>query len=302
MSEGLVYLDGRLIPARKATISVLSPTVKYGINVFEGIRGYKARRGGTLALFRLTEHLVRLRHSMAMMGYGRSPSIEELESIVVSTVQANKPTTDIHVRLSAYILGDGFIDIDGPVALMCATAAAQSKPPKKRIIRAGVSSWRRIEDTSLPPRIKISANYANSRLAMIEARRHGYDEPILLTSNGKVAEAGAACIFVVRGGTLLTPGVTQGILESVTRDSLIRLAREVCGLRVEEREIDRTELLCADEAFLCGSAYEVTPIKCIDQITLAGGAPGPISQAVWKAYDQATRGALKKYSRWLTPV
>ena len=302
MSEALIYLDGRIIPAGEATISVLSPTVKYGLNVFEGIRGYRGEGGGPVALFRLQEHLERLCHSMAMMGYGRSPSIEELQSIVVSTMRANNPTTDVHIRLSAYVLGDGFIDAAEPVALMCAVSPAQSKPPEKRTIRAGVSSWRRIEDMSLPPRIKNGANYANGRLALMEARRHGYDEGILLTASGKVAEGAAACIFIVRDSTLVTPSITQGILESVTRDTLIRLAREVCGFRVEEREVDRTELLCADEAFLCGSAYEVTPIRSIDQITFAGDAPGPISKALWESYDRAVRGGLKDYSKWLTPV
>lgn len=302
MSESLVYLDGKMVPAAQATISVLSPSVKYGLNVFEGIRGYRRAAGGALTLFRLPEHLERLRHSMAMMGYGRSYSMEELQNIVVSTVRANEPSTDVHIRLSAYVLGEGFIDAAEPVAMMCAVAAAQSKAPDQRVIRAGVSSWRRIDDTSLPPRIKNGANYANGRLALIEARRHGYDEGILLTAGGKVAEGAAACLFMVRGGTLVTPAVTQGILESVTRDSLIRLAREVCGLSVEEREIDRTELLSADEAFLCGSAYEVTPIRSIDHITLAAPAPGPVSKAVWEAYDRATRGALDRYAKWLTPV
>lgn len=239
---------------------------------------------------------------MAMMGYGRALSIEELQSIVVSTVQANNPATDVHIRLSAYVLGDGFIDAAEPVAFMCSVSPAQSKPPEKRTIRAGVSSWRRIEDMSLPPRIKNSANYANGRLALMEARRHGYDEAILLTASGKVAEAAAACIFIVRDSTIMTPGITQGILESITRDTLIQLAREVCGFRVEEREIDRTELLCADEAFLCGSSYEVTPISSIDQITFAGAAPGPISRTLWESYNRAVRGALKNYSKWLTPV
>lgn len=302
MDEGLIYLDGRIIPASEARIGVLSPTVKYGINVFEGIRGYRSEAGSSLTLFRLREHFERFRRSMAMMGYGRSAPIEELQSIVMSTVKANKPATDIHLRLSAYVLGDGFIDAAEPVAFMCAVARAPSIRPEERTIRAGVSSWRRIDDTSLPPRIKIGANYANSRLALMEARRHGYEEAILLTAGGKVAESGAACIFIVRDGALVTPSLTQGILESVTRDTLIRLAREACGFRVEEREIDRTELLCADEAFLCGSSYEVSPIRSIDQITFAGGVPGPISKALWESYNRAVRGGLEDYTKWLTPV
>jgi len=302
MSESLVYLDGKLVPQRDATINILSPTVKYGVNVFEGIRAYRGAGGGGLALFRLKEHLVRLRHSMAIMDYERVASLEELREVVVSTVQANKPDGDIHIRLSASILGDGFIDATGPIALVCSIAQAKGKRPEERVIRAGVSSWRRIDDASLPPRIKNSANYANSRIAMGEAHRHGYDEPILLTAAGKVAEAGAACLFIVRDGVLLTPPVTHGILESVTRDSILRLARELCGMRVEEREIDRTELLCADEAFLCGSAYEVTPIRSIDQITLALQAPGPLTIILGEAYGNAVRGALKGYSHWLTPV
>jgi branched-chain amino acid aminotransferase len=300
--QPIIYLDGEWIPAAQAKISVLSVTVKYGLNVFEGIRGYLGNGSNTIALFRLKEHLKRFERSMRMMGYADIPSVETLEQIVKDTVIKNAPTTDVHIRLSAYILADGFMDSAGSTALMCAVASASSKSPESRVITAGVSTWRRISDVSLPPRIKNGANYANGRIALMEAHRHGYDEAIMLTDQGKVSEAAAACLFLVRDGRLITPSVSQSILESVTRDTLIQLAQESCGKPVVEREIDRTELWCAAEAFICGSSYEVTPIRRIDHIDMTDGAPGPISRSLSDTYMKAVRGELPRYRDWLTPV
>ncbi|WP_137388588.1 aminotransferase class IV [Rhodoligotrophos defluvii] len=302
MSDALVHFGGKLRPANEATISVLSPSVKYGIGVFEGIRGY-GDDGGEICLFRLDEHLARMIQSMTIMGYGELPTVAELRDVVMETVLANAANTDVHIRLAAYIVSqNGFVDAAGPVLLSCAVLPAKSKPPHLRAVTTCISSWRRIGDNNLPPRVKNSANYANGRLALLEARRHGYDEAILLTEDGAVSEAAAACLFAVRHGKLVTPAGTQSILESVTRDSLIQLAREVVGCPVEERAIDRTELLTCHEAFLCGSAYEVTPIKSVDQISLPGGAPGPISLALWEAYERAVHGKLDRFSHWVTRV
>jgi branched-chain amino acid aminotransferase len=300
--QPIIYLDGKWLPAEEAKISVLSVTVKYGLNVFEGIRGYLGSDNKIIALFRLSEHLKRLERSMRMMGYADIPSVETLEQIVKDTVTRNEPKTDVHIRLSAYILADGFMDSAGPTGLMCAVASASSKLAESRVITAGVSSWRRITDESLPPRIKNGANYANGRIALMEARRHGYDEAIMLTSEGKVSEAAAACLFLVRDGQLITPSINQSILESVTRNTLIQLAMEICGKPVIEREIDRTELWCAAEAFICGSSYEVTPIRRIDHMEMTDGAPGPISRGLSDTYMKAVRGELTNHLDWLTPV
>lgn len=303
MSErSIVYMNGKWVAEADAKIGVLSVSVKYGLNVFEGIRGYLAAGGGGLAIFRLTEHLQRLVQSMTLMGYGDIPSIDDLAQIVKEAVTRNRPKTDVHIRLAAYILSDGFLDAKGPVGLMCAVVPATSRSPQERAVTAVTSSWRKISDQNLPARIKNGANYSNSRLALIEARRNGYDEAILLNENGKVAEAAAACLFLVRDGTLITPSVTQSILESITRDTLIRLGRRQANLAIEEREVDRTELMCATEAFIAGSSYEITPVRSFDRINMSGGAPGPISTRLADVYMRTVRGELKEYRDWLTPI
>src|SRR5581483_406695 len=153
----------------------------------------------------------------------------------------------------------------------------------------------------MPPRIKAAPNYHNSRLALLQARADGYDNALLLSSDGKVTEGPGYCLFMVRGGRLITPPVTSGILESVTRDSLIQLAPSL-GLEVVEREIDRTELYVADELFFCGSAAEVTPILSVDRIAVGDGAAGPHTRAVREAYMAVVHGLVPERAGWLTPV
>jgi branched-chain amino acid aminotransferase len=164
-----------------------------------------------------------------------------------------------------------------------------------------VSSWTRISDNSMPPRIKAVPNYHNSRLALMQARADGYDDAILLSSDGKVTEGPGYAIFMLRGGRLITPPVTSGILESVTRDSVMALAAEA-GFAVQEREIDRTELYVADELFFCGSAAEVTPILSVDRIPVGSGAVGPRTEALRSAFLATTRGQTPDTHSWLTPI
>lgn len=302
MNSSVVYFNGDWMPESEVRLSPLSVSVKYGLNVFEGIRCYRLAGRGDMVVFRLQEHLERLIRSMRMMGYAQIPSLAELQEIVVQTVARNRPDTDVHIRLAAYVVSDGFVDATGPVAMMCAVVPATSRSPEQRAVSAGVVSWRRPADDTLPARIKNGANYSSARLALMEARRNGHGEAIMLNERGKVAEAAAACIFLVRSGVLITPSVTQNILESITRETLIELGRKVHGLEVQEREVDRTELWSASEMFLAGSSYEVTPVTTIDHIELPGGAPGPLSKALSQTYMQVVRGELPEYRAWLTPV
>jgi branched-chain amino acid aminotransferase len=166
----------------------------------------------------------------------------------------------------------------------------------------GVSSWQRVHDTANPPRIKATANYSNGRLAMLEAQRNGYDAALMLTREGKVAEAPVATCFVVRHGKVLTPPCTDGILESITRDTLLQLCRKELDTPVDERSIDRTELYDAQEMFLCGSGWEVTPVASVDHIPLLLPAPGPLTTRLRSLYLQAVRGELPERREWLSPV
>jgi branched-chain amino acid aminotransferase len=165
-----------------------------------------------------------------------------------------------------------------------------------------VASWRRISDDTVPPRLKAGANYQNSRLAQTEAKVNGYDTAIILNHRGTVAEGPGACLMMVRNGKLITPPVTAGILESITRATLMELAGRDLAVEVMEREVDRTELYVADEVFMCGSGLEVLPITSVDRIAIGDGTRGPLTKRIQDVYFAAARGELPAYRHWLTPV
>ena len=296
-----IYFNGRIVPEREATVHVLSGAVKYGATVFEGICAYLGDEG-RLTVFRLPEHLLRLQDSMRIMRFEQDWSVSHLTEVVTDVIKANERHEDTHIRLSAYVLSEGFLDATAPVALGCLAVGRHDKSLSDKVARAQVSSWHRIEDSSMPPRVKCSANYQNGRLATIQARTDGYDEAILLTGSGKVAESAGACLMAVRDGVVITPTITGSILESVTRATLIKLCGSELGVEVQQREIDRTELYLCEEVFLCGSGYEVTPIVNIDGYPIGDGEVGSKTRAIFEIYDAATRGRLPQYEHWLTVV
>jgi len=182
---------------------------------------------------------------------------------------------------------------------------AVPRPRQQRVevgITATVSSWTRISDRAMPPRVKATANYVNNRQAEIEARRNGYEGALLMTAGGKVSEGSGACLFLLRGDTLLTPDVSSDILESITRDTIVQIASEDLGLKVIERQIDRSELYAADEMFLCGSGWEIVPVRSVDPLLVGSGEVGPRTRSIQKHYfDVATR-AVPDHPEWRTPV
>ena len=296
-----VYLDGKLVPYADARIHVQSTAVKYGGSVFEGLRAYWNPAHEELYVFRLQEHVDRLLSSMRLMRMQHSLTREEIGGSILQVLRKNQPREDVHIRQTAYLSGDGDMDDTGPVAL--AVDARPRKVTRKPGIAVGVSSWTRIADGSMPPRIKCSANYQNGRLAVLEAKANGFDGALLLNSRGKLAEAPGACCFLVRHGVPITPPVTADILESVTRTTLLELFRTELGQPPLERDVDRTELYVADEAFLCGSGWEITPVVSIDRLALGDGAqPGPLTQAIQACYFAVVRGEKPAYRHWLTPV
>lgn len=297
-----ISLDGELVPSDEAKIHVFTPAVRFGANVFEGIRAYWNDDADELYVFRLTEHLERMRHGMKVMRYDRIPSVAELEKTVLDCIRANEHRGDIGIRLSAYVVGDGFIDAAGPISLMCGTEAGAAKAIEDKKLRAMVTSWQRISDNAMPGRLKCAANYQNGRLGLLQARDAGFDEAIFLTPEGKVAEGAGACIFMVRDGRPATPPITAGILESVTRDTMLTLFADKIGQPAIERQIDRTELYMAEELFFCGSAYEVHPIVDVDGISVGEGEVGPVSASIWDHYEALVRGQVPDHPEWRTPV
>jgi branched-chain amino acid aminotransferase len=295
-------LNGEIVPYGDAKIHAFSAVVKYGLGVFEGLRAYWNEDRRQLYVFRLPEHLDRLRFGMKAMRYERILEREFLQDCVLRTLRANDVRENAHVRIIAYVDGDGELTVAGPVGLVVGVVR---RPPGKSLqtgVRVAVSSWQRIADNALPPRVKCTANYVNNRAAELTARLDGHDGVLMLGADGKLSEASGACVFLVRSGELVTPDVASDILESITRETVIESARRVHRLVVHERRVDRTELLAADEAFWCGSGQEVVPIVAVDRLPVGDGAPGPITRRIQQHYFGLVRGDVPDHAEWRTPV
>ncbi len=283
------WIDGDIVPLERAGIPVGSAAARYGLNAFEGICGYRHASADALLIFRLRDHAQRLVDSSRLLGLETDYGLPDFEDAVIACVRANDLRVDCQIRLTLFVVGEGNVATCGPVSLICTVAPRAERGLAERSLSAGISSWRRIDDTVMPPRAKVGANYLNGRYGLLDARAANYDEAIFLTREGKVAEATSACLFMARRGRLVTPASTDSILESVTRDSLLHLAVAL-GLDVEERAIDRSELMLADEIFLCGSAYEISPVTALDGRPVGNGGAGPITTALWGLYERVVRG------------
>lgn len=296
-------LNGEVVPTEEARIHILSPAVKYAANVFEGIRGYWNADREELFLFRLTEHLERLQLSMKIMRFGEARSVDELKTNILDVIKANNLREDTYVRLFAYVDAfDGEMTAREPISVAIAAHPRGRQAEPGTGLNCAVSSWVRINDNAMPPRIKCVANYNNGRLAWLQAKADGYDNVILLTQRGKVSEGPGAAFFMVRDGTPVTPSVTSDILESITRRTIIEMFREYFDRQTVEREIDRTELYAAEESFYCGTGHEVLPIVSIDRQPVGTGAIGELTQAVQQKYVSLVRGEIADHPEWRTPV
>ena len=296
-----IHMNGALIPYADAKVHIQAPAMKFGIGVFEGVRGYWNANRNEMFVFRLQEHLDRLQFSMRVMRMDHDLTNDRLTEAVLEVIRANEFREDIHLRPFAWVDGEGDMLATGPVAWSVA-AIARPRSALTRGVSCAVSSWRRISDTAMPPRVKASGNYINSRLGAQQSQLDGYDTVLMLTEQGKVAESYGACFFMVRNGRPITPPVTSSILESITRASLIDLLEEITGKPVEQRDIDRTELYAADEAFLCGSSYEVQPILSIDRLDVGTGKMGELTKRLQQRYFDVVYGETNEHSGWLTLV
>lgn len=296
-----IVLNGKLIPYEDATTHVMSPAVKYGLSVFEGLRAYWNDADQDLYVFRLQDHTDRLLQSMKLLRFDHQFDGEEINRMTIDLLRRNKVKAAAHIRTTAYLDGKGEQQAVTPVSY---SISALEKPRTGKIdkgIRCQVSSWMRMADNVMPPRIKCGGNYVNGRLARYQAILDGYDEAIILNTLGKVAEGPGTCIFFVRRGKLVTPDIASGILESITRDTVIALADER-GIPVVERTVDRTELYTADEVFMVGSAAELVPVVDIDGMKIGTGARGPMTEQLQQAYFAAASGAATAPAGWLTSV
>ena len=300
----LIWIGGKVVPVAEATVNVLSPTSQFGANVFEGIRCYWSEQDQQLYAFRLADHYKRLQNSIKILRFNSPYSTSDFQQGLIDVVKANGYREDIAVRQTVFVDGiGGTWNSCEPINMFIAPIAKPfQKIQDKAGLRCQVSSWERISDRNLSPRAKVGANYINSRMAYLEARENGYDTALILNNQGRISEGPGACFFMVRDNKLITPPPTASVLESITRDTIIRIAAEQLGIETQERDIDRTELYICDEAFLCGSAMEITHITNIDGLAVGDGKLGKITQDLSNIYHQIITGQLSQYKEWLTPI
>jgi branched-chain amino acid aminotransferase len=301
MKELKIWMNGTLVPPAQAVLPVNTAAVFYATNVFEGLRAYWNDGDEEMYCFRLREHFVRFRESMKMMRFSIPYRDDDLYAAVRDVLAGNELREDVHMHMVGYVTGAG-LEATSPTGLYI-NPRRRPRVAEGSGLRCCVSSWVRTSDNAIPIRLKCGANYQNGRLAILQAKADGYDAPILLNQHGHVAEGTGASFFVVRKGRLVTPPLTGDILESITRTTLMEeLCPNVLGIDVVEREIDRTELYVADEAFFCGSGYEITPILSIDRFPLGDGEIGPITRRISSVYMSVVRGTDKRFAEWRTPV
>lgn len=298
-----IWFKGEILNVNDAKINVLAPTSQFGLNVFEGIPCYWNEEEKQLYAFRLEEHYNRLIRSAKLIQIDNKFTKEELKKALVDVVKANEYDENLSVRQTLFVDGFGSWGSEGPVEMFVAPIprGKTSAEYNKKGLHCCVTSWRRISDENLSPRIKCGANYINSRVGQREALRNGYDTCIFLNEAGKIAEGPGSCFFLVKDNAVITPQLTDSVLESITRDTVIQIAKRN-GYQVIERTIDRTELYTCDEAFLCGSAMEITPILSIDRYEIGDGDTGRITKDLHVTYLDAVRGKLDEYRKWVTPI
>ena len=296
-----IWMDGELVDWDKAQIHVLSHGLHYGSGVFEGIRCYETADGP--AIFRLTDHMKRFERSAKMIHMDLGYSLEELVEAVKVTVRShNLPACDIRPLAMRGYGEMGLDPMPCPVNVVIAAWEWETYMGADALrdgVDVGVSSWRQRGVNSLPPAIKATGNYLNSSLARIEANQHGYNEAILLNENGHVAEGTGENLFIVRDGVISTPPVSDGILEGITRESIMVIA-DTMDYPVIEQSLVRTDLYSADEMFMTGSAAEVVPVRSVDHRVI--GPAGPITLELQKAFFRVVRGEDPAYEEWLERV
>lgn len=296
-----IWFDGQYLKWEEAKVPIFVHALHYGTAVFEGIRAYPS--DDNLYIFRLKEHMDRLRNSANVYSFTTKFSADELCKAAVDLIRKNGIRESCYLRPLTFV---GMHGIDLNVTKNSPTHTTIiifpfAKYFKGDGISACISSWRRIDDESIPPMAKASGNYLNSVLATQECRRNGYDESILLDRNGCVSEASGENIFVVRNGKLHTPQLSDSILEGITRNTAITIAGEL-GYDVVERPISRTELYLADEIFLTGTAAEIIAITKIDGNIIGNGREGTMTKGIRENYERIVIGKSEKFMGWLTPT
>jgi branched-chain amino acid aminotransferase len=303
-TELWAFFRGEFVPLRDANINVMTHGFNYGTAVFEGIRAYWNAEEEQLFALELVAHYERIHASAGLLMMEVRQSPEELAEITVELLRRNGLREDVYLRPIVYksseTIGVRLHNLDADITIFGVPFGQYIDTEGG--IRAQVSSWRRTDDNAIPARGKITGAYVNGALAKSEAQLNGFDEAIVLTADGHVSEGSAENLFIVKDGVLLTPPVTDNILEGITRRRLMAIARDDLGVEVRERSLDRTELYTADEVFLCGTGAQISPVIEIDRRRIGTGRPGTVTKELSRIYFDAVRGKVPAYRDWLTPV
>ncbi len=304
LEDSLCYFDGAIRPMRDAKVSVAAPALNYGTGCFEGIRAYWNAEQEQLYVLKLREHFDRMAQSCRMLKIAMPLPVEELCEVTLEILRRNEYREDVYIRPLAFKGGASIkLALTGvPDEFAIFTFPFGNYVDITAGLSVCVSSWRRINDNAIPARSKVTGAYINSALAVDDAHDAGFDEAIFLTADGHVSEGSSCNVFLIRGGTLVTPPVTSDILEGITRDAVMQVAREALGLGVVEREVDRSELYVAEEVFFCGTGVQVSPVTKVDGRAVGTGQPGEITLRLQEAYFRAVRGQDERYRQWLTGV
>jgi|SRR6185369_1201171 len=297
------FFQDKIVNIEDAKVSIMTNALQYGTAFFGGIRGYYNEEKGFVSFFRIDDHYKRFLSSANIVGCEFPYNQEELKKITLELIAKNKPKANVYLRPFAYVgsteLGPNFANAKLDFSLHM--IPLDDYMPTGKGLSVVVSSWQRISDNAIPTRAKISGGYANSALARKEATDGGFDEAILLNSKGHVSEGSAENLFLVRDGKLITPSVSEGVLEGITRRSIIEIATDM-GIITIERSVERSELYVADEVFLTGTGCQVAWVEQVDRRSIGGGKIGKITEKLREKFFNTVRGDDDKYKNWTTRI
>lgn len=298
------FFHGRIVPYAEARVGVLAHALNYGTACFAGIRAYWNAEEAELFVFRPREHFQRFLESARLLDMTLPHSPESLTEALVDLLRADLHREDCYARPLAFYadesIGVRLHNLTPEVSIAAMPYGRYLENDES--LHATISSWRRIDDTMIPPRGKIAGAYVNSAFAKTDAQRAGFDEAILLNQDGHVSEASAANLFLVRHGIAITPPVTDNVLEGITRRSVMELLAKELGVPVAERSIDRTEITLADEIFLCGTGVQVAAVTRVDHRPIGNGRMGPVVSSLRDLFFQVVRGKRAEFRHWCHPV
>ena len=302
---GFAFFQGKIVPIDEAKVDIRTNTLQYGTGVFEGIRGYWNEDTKTNYIFRMREHYERLISNSKILMIEIKYSIDELCNITLELLRKEGYSEDSYIRPFAYNsglkIGPKLVGNDQDLFIYSIPLGMYLDTNKA--ISVCISSWDRVPDNAIPPRAKISGSYVNAALQKTEAILNGYDEALVLSMDGRhVSEGSAMNLFMVRNGQLVTPPVTNDILEGITRNTVIELAQKMEGMQTVERLIDRTELYVADELFFCGTGAQISPIGAVDKRKVGTGDMGPVTRRLQSLYFDTVKNKIDEFSHWCTEV